>query len=112
VPNVESLDEVAGHPGDRALRGHDGKILAAATEDRGRRLVLELTCGVDLCRDVDQAEALLRRILARADRLGHPEAAPPASGTEGAPEKPTEAPKTPPAEDNQFQLTPPELKRR
>ncbi|HEY7957118.1 MAG TPA: carboxypeptidase-like regulatory domain-containing protein [Polyangia bacterium] len=112
VPNAESLDQVSGHPGDRALRGHDGKILAAATEDRGRHLVLELTCGVDLCRDLDQAEALLRRILARADRLDHPEAARPASGTEPSPEKPTEETKTPPAEDNQFQLTPPELKRR
>lgn len=107
VPNVEERDETAGHIGDRELRGHDGKILAAATEDRDRHLVLELTCGVDLCRDLDQTEALLKRILSRTDRLSRPAGEKPEeSPPEAAPEKST----PPPAEENPFQLTPPELK--
>jgi hypothetical protein len=106
VPHAEPRDEL----GDRSLRGFDGKILAAATEDRARGVVIELTCGVDLCRDVEQAVALLKRVLPRADRLGQPaQEAPP----EAAPEAPAPTEKEKPREEeNPFRLKPPELKHR
>jgi hypothetical protein len=111
VPNVETKNEM----GDRSLRGNDGKngqppkILAAATEDRARGVVIELTCGVELCRDADQAAALLKRILQRDDRLGHaPEAAPvEKKPDEDSMQKPDEKPE----EENPFQLRKPELHR-
>jgi hypothetical protein len=76
-------------------------------------VVIELTCGLDQCRDADQAAALLRRVMARADRLGV------ATVTPVEEEKPKEeAPKPeppkaepPPEEANPFQLKQPELKR-
>jgi hypothetical protein len=104
VPHAEVKDEM----GDRSLRGFDGRIVAVATLDAGHGVVIELTCGLDQCRDADQAAALLRRVLARADRLGQAPAARPAE--EAAP--PTETPPQQPApEENQFQLRPPELKK-
>jgi hypothetical protein len=123
IPHAEEKDEM----GDRSLRGYDGRIVAVAAEDRARGVVIELTCGLDQCRDADQAAALLRRVLARADKLGATtakptEAAPPENApsenapaeSEGAPEK-SEAPakpaETPPPEENPFKLRPPELKR-
>jgi hypothetical protein len=124
IPHAEEKNEM----GDRSLRGYDGRIVAVATEDRARGIVIELTCGLDQCRDADQAAALLRRVLARADKLGSAaakptEAAPeipPPSENEPTPEKakPDETPKpeenrphetTPP--ENQFKLRAPELKR-
>ena len=135
IPHAEEKNEM----GDRSLRGYDGRIVAVAVEDRARGVVIELTCGLDQCRDADQAVALLRRVLARDDKLGTTavkptESAPepsekPSEGappTENAPtEKPAEhaAPEetTPPAEskpstepppeENEFKLRPPELKR-
>lgn len=108
VPHAESKDEIA----DRSLRGFDGRIVAVAALDRARGVVIELTCGLDQCRDADQAAALLRRVMARLDRLG----APPPKPTEAAP--PTEEPPAPPPpattappEDSGFKLRPPELKR-
>ncbi len=93
--------------GDRSLRGSDArtgqpaKILAAAVEDRARGVVIELTCGVDLCRDADQAAALLKRLLARDDKLGR--TAEPASEGDADEKKPDE--------DEQFKLKSPELHR-
>lgn len=111
VPHAEAKDEI----GDRSLRGFDGRIVAVAALDRARGVVIELTCGLDQCRDADQATALLRRVIARDDRLGaqsrpSPVEKPP---TEAEPEekKPEPPPATPPVEENQFQLKPPELKR-
>jgi hypothetical protein len=111
VPSAEVRDEV----GDRSLRGHDGKIIAAATLDRAGGLVVELTCGVDLCRDEAQTVGLLRRVLARAQR-GPTEAAEPKSAGEPtrqeATPKQAEPPKEePPPEDKPFQLRPPEMRR-
>jgi hypothetical protein len=123
VPHAERKDELA----DRSLRGYDGRIIAVAAVDHAHGVVIELTCGLDQCRDADQAAALLRRVMARADRLGQPVAVPveeekpkeekpaatkpadtkPAEGTP-AESKPTEEP---PAEDKPFQLKQPELKR-
>ncbi len=115
VPHAEAKDEM----GDRSLRGYDGRIVAVAALDRARGVVIELTCGLDQCRDVDQAAALLKRVLARAERLG--QAAPPATEAPPAVEEkkreeeapPPEEPKKPeePVEDNQFKLKAPELKR-
>jgi hypothetical protein len=77
--------KVASDLGDRSLRGSDGRILAAAALDRARGLVIELTCGVDLCRDEEQVVALTRRVFGRLARLGEPSAAsPPPAGTEEA----------------------------
>lgn len=108
VPNAEVRDEL----GDRSLRGYDGKILAAATLDREHHVVLQLTCGVDQCRDLDQVVALLKQVLARVDRIGR------AAGEEPAPEaheQEDEAPareeEPPPEEDRPFQLRPPGLRR-
>jgi hypothetical protein len=101
VPRAESRDEV----GDLSLRGSDGQILAAATLEREHRLVIELTCGVDQCRDAGQAVALLRRVLSRATRLG--QGAKPVS-KEPEPEPEPEKPEAP---ENPFQLRPPELHR-
>src|SRR5262249_34684814 len=93
VPHAEARDEI----GDRSLRGYDGRILAAAALDEAHGLVVELTCGVDLCRDAAQAVGLLRRVLARAQRLGAPpEEAHPA---EEAPEEQPPAEKQPPPEE-------------
>jgi hypothetical protein len=126
VPHAAAKDEV----GDRSLRGFDGRIVAVAAEDHAHGVVIELTCGLDQCRDADQAAALLRRVLARADRLrpgaapaieATPETSPEAkskSESESAPDEKKPEEKTPeekPAqsepEENQFQLKPPELKR-
>ncbi|HZS36813.1 MAG TPA: hypothetical protein VFF06_08305, partial [Polyangia bacterium] len=108
VPNVEAKNEM----GDRSLRGSDAKggkpptILAAAVEDRARGVVIELTCGVELCRDADQTAALLKRLLGRGERLGRaPEPAP----VEKKPDE--EKPEEKPEEENPFQLRAPELKR-
>ncbi len=107
VPHAERRDEM----GSGSLRGFDGRIVAVAALDHGRGVVIEFTCGLDQCRDADQAAAILKRMLARADRLGQP--APPAVEEE----KPTEpAPAEPaktegPTDENQFKLKPPELKR-
>jgi hypothetical protein len=68
VPHAQETNEM----GDRSLRGYDGRILAAAALDRTRGVVLELTCGADLCRDADQTAALLKRLLARDERLAKP----------------------------------------
>lgn len=109
VPHAEMKDEM----GDRSLRGFDGRIVAVAAVDRAHGVVIELTCGLDQCRDADQAAALLRRVLTRADRLGKP-GAEEAKPEEAKPEesKPEEKkPEAPPAEDNPFKLKPPELKR-
>jgi len=122
VPHVET-----GHDaGDLSLKGYDGRILAAAAVEKSKGLVVELTCGVDLCRDTAQAMALLRRVLGRAERLGG-EAAVPVSKerTEAKPEekppeekppeeKPPEEtkPEEPkPDEDRPFQLKEPGLHR-
>jgi hypothetical protein len=113
VPHAEMKDEM----GDRSLRGFDGRILAVAAVDRAHGVVIELTCGLDQCRDADQAAALLKRVLARADRLGKPSA--PSEAEEKKPEEPPaeekkpEEPKTetPPVEENPFKLKQPELKR-
>jgi hypothetical protein len=97
--------------GEASLTGFDGKILAAAVLDKG--LVMELTCGVDLCRDTAQAMALLKRVLGRAQRLPGGEAPPAAKKPEETPpaqEKKEE--ETPSDEDEKpFQLKPPELHR-
>ena len=117
VPHAERRDEM----GSGSLRGFDGRIVAVAALDHARGVVIEFTCGLDQCRDADQAAAILKRMLARAERLGQP--APPPSVEE---EKPTETPTPEPAkteptpeppkseepfDDNQFKLKPPELKR-
>lgn len=118
VPHAVAKDEM----GDKSLRGYDGRIVAVAALDRAHGVVVELTCGLDQCRDVDQAAGILRRVLARADRLGG--TAPPAAG-EAAPEetkpeekKPEETapaeekkPEAEPEEENPFKLKQPELKR-
>jgi hypothetical protein len=109
VPHAEAKDEIA----DRSLRGFDGRIVAVAALDHARGVVIELTCGLDQCRDADQAAALLRRVMARADRLGtapaKPTEATPAPATEETPTPTTPPPA--PVEDPGFKLRPPELKR-
>jgi hypothetical protein len=131
IPHAEEKNEM----GDRSLRGYDGRIVAVAAEDRARGVVIELTCGLDQCRDADQATALLRRVLARADKLGNTvnkptEAAPETPATENPTETPPQEkskgetkpepanppeepakPVEPAPEENQFKLRPPELKR-
>lgn len=121
VPHAERRDEM----GAGSLRGFDGRILAVAALDHEKGVVIEFTCGLDQCRDADQAAAILKRMLARADRLGQP--APP-SAEEEKPTEPatpapakseppksqepkTEEPKTEEPEENQFKLKPPELRR-
>lgn len=115
VPHAEEGHEL----GDASLRGWDGRILAGATEKRELGLVIELTCGVDLCRDAAQAMALLRRVLARAERLDasakpegrelfeKPQRLETPSNEEPSPEEPAGRPK----QENPFQLRPPELRR-
>lgn len=125
IPHAERKDEM----GDRSLRGYDGRITATAALDHAHGVVIELTCGLDQCRDADQAAALLRRVLARADRLGQARVEGPASEqpeekkpeekkpeekkSEEAKPEPAPEPKSEdkPAEEKPFQLTPPELKR-
>jgi len=109
IPHAEKKDEVA----DRSLRGYDGRIVAIAALDRARGVVIELTCGLDQCRDADQAAALLRRVMARADRLGQATAAPLEEGKpkEEAPKPEPSKPEPPPEEEKPFQLKQPELKR-
>jgi hypothetical protein len=107
VPHAESRDEI----GDRSLRGYDGRIVAVAALDRAHGLVIELTCGLDLCRDADQATSLLRRVLARSDRIAESRQ-PAADSQQAEPEtKKPEEPKKPAEEEKPFQLKRPELKR-
>jgi hypothetical protein len=111
IPHAEERKGELGDPSLRALRGYDGRIAAVAAVDRARGVVIELTCGLDQCRDADQAAALLRRVMARADRLGKSQP-PTVDSRQSEPEtapKQTEEP--PPAEDNPFKLKQPELKR-
>ena len=109
VPHAEAKDEM----GDRSLRGFDGRILAVAAVDRAHGVVIELTCGLDQCRDADQAAALLRRVLARADRLGksQPSASEPEPEAEKKPDAKPEKKEEPPPDENPFKLKQPELKR-
>ncbi|HEX4459621.1 MAG TPA: hypothetical protein VIA18_16695, partial [Polyangia bacterium] len=120
IPHAQAKDEMA----DSSLRGYDGRIVAVAAIDNTRGVVVELTCGLDQCRDADQAAALLKRIMTRSDRVGQApkpvapvavpvEEAPPQEGAapEGdTTEKPSE-PTKPAEDDNQFKLRQPELKR-
>ncbi|MCU1281733.1 MAG: hypothetical protein JWM53_5279 [bacterium] len=112
VPHAEMKDEM----GDRSLRGFDGRIVAVAAVDRAHGVVIELTCGLDQCRDADQAASLLKRVLARADRLGKSSQST-VDGQQSEPEekKPEEEKKpdeeVKPAEENPFKLKQPELKR-
>jgi hypothetical protein len=125
VPHAQAKDEM----GDQSLRGYDGRILAIVAIDTTRGVVIELTCGLDQCRDADQAALLLKRIMTRTERLGQSapkpvEEAPPeeprpeGSGkpAETAPGQPAPSEEKPteqkPAEENPFQLRPPELKQR
>ncbi len=105
VPHAESRNEV----GDRSLIGRDQSILAAAVEDRARGVVVELTCGVELCKSSERTVALLRRVLERTHRLDRA-----ASGETPAREEATTAhvePSPPPAEElKPFRLRPPQLK--
>jgi hypothetical protein len=101
VPHAESKDEM----GDASLRGYDGRILGVAAIDKEHRVVIELTCGVDLCRDADQAVGLAKRVLSRAIRP---------SGEAPVEEPKPEAPKEeepPPEEQKPFQLRQPGLRR-
>jgi hypothetical protein len=113
VPHAEKKDEI----GDQSLRGFDGRIVAVAALDHAHGVVIELTCGLDQCRDADQAVGILKRVMARADRLGKPTPSPLPSPTDetapSEPKKPEEPakPEQPPPEENPFQLKPPELKR-
>ncbi len=92
VPHAES-----GHDaGDASIKGYDGKILAAAAIEKSKGLVIELTCGVDLCRDTAQAMALLRRVLGRAERLGGDAATPVTKEPEAKPEAKPETPEAKP----------------
>jgi hypothetical protein len=97
--------------GDATLTGFDGKILAAAVIEKQKGLVVELTCGVDLCRDTTQAIALLKRVLARAERLEAPAAKKPEPAAEPEKGEKAEPEKNEPEEDKPFQLKPPELHR-
>lgn len=99
VPHAETRDEIA----DRSLRGHDGKILAAAALERERHVVVQLTCGVDQCSGVEQAVSLLRRVMTRVDRLGKEPAE-----EQPAAEKPAEEK---PVEEQPFRLRQPGLRR-
>jgi hypothetical protein len=109
VPHAEVRDEV----GEHSIRGFDEvedkqtknryRIYAAATIDKQKGVVVELTCGVDLCRDADQTVSLLKRVLARTDRLGASVEEKPAE--EEAPKKPE------PAQEKPFQLRRPEMHR-
>jgi len=65
VPHAEARDEI----GDRSLRGYDGRIWGVAVLDRKHAVVIELTCGADLCRDLDQSVSLLQQLLERANTL-------------------------------------------
>ena len=108
VPHAERKNEVA----DQSLRGYDGRIVAVAAVDHAHGVVIELTCGLDQCRDADQAAGILRRVMARADRLGQPMVSP-VEEAKPKEDKPAEAKPTepPPEEDKPFQLKRPELKR-
>lgn len=105
VPHAESRNEV----GDRSLIGRDQSILAAAVEDRARGVVVELTCGVELCKTSERTVVLLRRVLERTQRLGRA-----ASGENPAREEATSAhvePSPAPAEGlKPLRLRPPQLK--
>ena len=101
------------------------EILAVGALEISKGLVVELTCGVDPCRDHAQAMALLRRVLGRAERLageapplketgqaraGSGEARRPSRSTKQ--KKHEELPESePPPENKPFQLKPPELHR-
>jgi hypothetical protein len=124
VPHAEETHDA----GDISIKGYDGQILAVGVLEKSKGLVVELTCGVDLCRDHAQAMALLRRVLGRAERLGA-ETPAPAKEPEKKPEpesqpeiekKPEgepaetekkEEPQQQPEDDKQFQLKPPGLHR-
>jgi hypothetical protein len=106
--------------GAAAVGGQDGPIRAIVALADDRHLVIELTCGVDQCRDAAQLEALMRRLLSRADRLktttgAVPEAAPPKEPepkpAEPAPEPTQSQSPSKPEEENPFQLQPPTLHR-
>jgi hypothetical protein len=106
VPHAESKDEL----GDASLRGYDGRILGVAAIDKEHRVVIELTCGVDLCRDADQAVGLARRVLSRAIRP--PGQEPPIEEKQEEPKKEGPAPPpAPPEQEKPFQLRQPGLRR-
>jgi hypothetical protein len=105
LPGAEVRDEL----GDRSVRAKEGRLLGVAVLDRERAAVVQLSCGADLCRDHEQAVALLRRILPRVDRLGL--SSEPATRDESEESPPAEKPEAPSKDDQQFRLRPPELRR-
>ncbi len=127
IPGATALPNV----GDAAVSGQEGNILAVAAFDRDHGTVIELTCGVEQCRSISQAAAMMRRLLARLDRLNavpkgdSPSLLPPPPSVDG--DKKTEdqlmplddtEPRTPPSKDDPapdpdrpFQLQPPTLHR-
>jgi len=108
LPGAEVRDEL----GDKSVRAKEGRLLGVAVLDRERAAVLQLSCGADLCRDHDQAVALLRRILPRVDRLGLSTTTTPTEEEAPSKEKePAEEEPSPSKDDQQFRLRPPELRR-
>ena len=118
VPHAEARDEI----GDRSLRGYDGRIWGVAVLDRKHAVVIELTCGADLCRDLEQSVAVLQRLLERANALVDEEqksdekktAKPEAKGEEkpdGGKDEPAEDTTKKP-DDKPFQLRPPQMRKR
>ncbi len=85
---IPGATTIVGTLGDRAVHGASGKILAVVTEDRARGVVIEIQCGTDQCRSLEQAVAILKRILPRTDRLvqtAPPSAAPSPTSTSPTP---------------------------
>jgi hypothetical protein len=111
--------------GEQAVTGRDGPIRAIAA--RSGHAVLQLTCGVDQCRDDAQLQALARRLLGRAERLEptapkrealsdedkakKPEPEKTEKAEKAEPDRPDAEPEKPLPEERPFQLRPPELHR-
>ena len=101
-----------------SLRGFDGRIVAVAAVDHAHGVVIELTCGLDQCRDADQAAALLRRVLGARRSAGAAAVTPRRPKRPSRPSPPPsrgrprrrsrrrarQPPAEPEPEDNQFKL--------
>ena len=104
LPGAVEKNEV----GDRSLRAREGDILAVGALDRAHGIVLLFTCGEGQCKDHETVAVLVKRMLARIDRLGPATA--PSTTMEFKPSPPPPEEKPPASGPEEFKLKPPEFK--
>lgn len=110
LPNAKAVDPVPEGLGQRLALAKDGEgdrtIYGLISLDRAQHAVLLLTCGVALCDDPLDIQAIAKKALSRLPRTGRGPLPDNAPGTKVAPAEKPEEP------EQKFKLREPELKRK